>query len=126
MAFANEQFETATDDPAPDLDYIWLWFCGLSGWREQGFGVGPLSHQEILAWCQLYRHRITPAEVDVLDRLDTAMRKHHNKKNNNGKDESISLADGLRAMAEQRDATKRAASLEARMKAEQAFKKKGS
>lgn len=54
----------------------------LSGWREQGFGVGPISHQEIVAWAWLYRVRPSPAEVTVLRDLDIALRDYHNKKNN--------------------------------------------
>lgn len=36
--------------------------------------MGPISHQEMLAWAQLMRVDITPSEVDALRRIDTEYR----------------------------------------------------
>jgi hypothetical protein len=55
------------------LDYVWGWFCELSGARtSNGFGLNPISFTEILAWAQLAGVAPTPWEVRLLKRLDAA------------------------------------------------------
>jgi hypothetical protein len=80
----------------PKLYYIWCWWEELSGWREQGMGIGPISHREILAWSTLYQIPVTPSEVAALKIIDTMFRNHEAEKMEaNRKDnQSISRAVG--------------------------------
>lgn len=53
--------------------YLWGWFLDLSAARgRSGFGLGPISYQDIAAWAWL--HGIAPSsfELGVLRRLDLA------------------------------------------------------
>jgi len=70
-----------TGQDPPCFVYLWHWFNELTDWREQGFGVGPVSHQEIIAWATLNRFKPQPCEVSVLRALDRVFRKYHNDKN---------------------------------------------
>lgn len=63
----------------PELEYIWEWFAKLSGKRQNGMGVNPISSTEILAWQQRQRIRFDPFEESVIDRLDATFLKHQNK-----------------------------------------------
>lgn len=74
------------------LDYLWRWFTMLNGCREVGFGIGPISHQEILAWGMLYRFRPSPAEVTVLRAIDSEFCEHHNKKAGSAGDRKVELS----------------------------------
>jgi hypothetical protein len=87
IAWARGQFAAPTQEDAPVLDYLWRWFSLLHGYREVGFGMGPISHREILAWAQLYRIRPEPAEMAVLRDLDGAFLEHHARKGGAGESE---------------------------------------
>ena len=73
------------NDVEPRLFYIWRWWQAMSGWREQGMGLGPISHQEILAWSVLYRIEVGPSEVETFKRIDTAYRVHEQEKTDNAR-----------------------------------------
>lgn len=83
------------EDILPRLFYIHRWWQTMSGFREQGMGVGPITHCEILAFMTLYQVEISPAEIDTLQRIDTAFRIHEQEKN-----------DTKRAIAEEERGTK--------------------
>ena len=68
------------EEVQPRLFYIWDWWHGMSPWREQGMGLGPITHQEILAWSLLYRIEVSPSEVEALKRIDLAYRVHEQEK----------------------------------------------
>jgi hypothetical protein len=83
-----------TDDEGyevePRLLYIWRWWQSMSGWREQGMGIGPISHREILAWATLYRIDVSPSEVETFKQIDLAYRLYEQDK-----------AEGERSISEQ-------------------------
>ncbi|HEX5126487.1 MAG TPA: hypothetical protein VFW00_07080 [Rhodocyclaceae bacterium] len=62
-----------------ELAHIWEWFTKLSGKRQNGMAVNPISSSEILAWQQRQRIRFDPFEESVIDRLDATFLKHQNK-----------------------------------------------
>lgn len=76
----------------PKLYYIWCWWEELSGWREQGFGIGPISHQEILAWSTLYQIPVTPSEVAALKTIDLVFRGYEADKSENQRKENQSIS----------------------------------
>lgn len=87
----------------PDLIYIWNWFTSLNDWREQGWGIGPLSHQEIESWARLMRLEIFPSEVDAMRRLDRAMREFNYKKDH---PDPAPISEQLQAVKQMRDELK--------------------
>jgi len=61
------------DDLPVEVQHLWGWFCDLSGARSgNGYGGNPISHIEIEAWSRLSGIRLTPWEVAVLRRADSA------------------------------------------------------
>ena len=85
VEWARAEFrgENADDSEPPEqIGYLWYWFNDLTDWRDNAFGVGALSHQEIEAWARLFRIEISPFEVDALRRLDREFRSFQHEKNN--------------------------------------------
>lgn len=65
----------------PQLKYIWEWFNELCrGRTSNGFGMNPLSHVEIDAWCRLKRIELESWELDALRVIDTSYLIAHSKK----------------------------------------------
>lgn len=58
----------------PYGEHVWRWFWQIERARRQGNGLEPLSHQELLAWMQLYGEQLRPWEVDALFHLDAVRR----------------------------------------------------
>jgi hypothetical protein len=86
------------DEPEePELAYLWRWFCSLNDWREQGWGMGPLSHVEMDAWARLMRIDILPIEVEALRRLDRVAREHHQQKD---QPQQVPISEQLKALSE--------------------------
>lgn len=56
---------------------IWSAFVDLSGSRPSGMGVSAIPPSEILAWCSLYRVRLTPWEIETLQAMDRATISKH-------------------------------------------------
>ena len=55
------------------LDYLWRWFCELSGGRGYAeFGPLPLTYSEIKAWSELTKTDTAAWEVETLKALDRA------------------------------------------------------
>lgn len=55
------------------LNYLWQWFCSLSGGR--GYtenGPMPLSFSEIQAWAHLTKTDLSAWEVSALKQIDQA------------------------------------------------------
>lgn len=58
----------------PGTDYLWEWFLRLSSTRSSGFGVAAISEHELRSFF-LNRNLVpTRWELDVLIRMDKAMR----------------------------------------------------
>ena len=54
------------------LSHLWSAFLSLSSGRSSGFnGPQGLSFSEIKAWSELTATPVTPADVDVIKKLDT-------------------------------------------------------
>lgn len=54
------------------LDYLWMWFCELSGCRQYSeIGALPLTYQEIQAWATLTKTEPAAWEIEVIKKLDT-------------------------------------------------------
>src|SRR5690606_7242751 len=58
--------------PLPDgLGYLWRMFRRLSARRGgNGFGVNPIRHSDIEAFCRLTRMQLDPWEVEAIEDLD--------------------------------------------------------
>jgi len=71
--------------------------------------VGPLSHQEILAWSTLRAVNISPSEVDALRQVDRAFRNYHADKTKPAEPlpPSRALADAAAVAQAERKAHKR-------------------
>ena len=55
-----------------ELSHLWSAYLSLSSGRASGFnGPQGLSFSEIKAWSELTATPITPADVDVIKKLDT-------------------------------------------------------
>ena len=55
----------------PDAEHIWQWFLDLNSARgSNGFGVNPISYQDIAAWSSLTGTIVRPSEVAALKALD--------------------------------------------------------
>ena len=53
------------------LQYIWGWFCDLSGGRGYSeTGPGPLTYTEIKAWSELTKQKPEAWEIKTLKRID--------------------------------------------------------
>ena len=53
------------------LQYIWSWFCDLSGGRGYSeAGPGPLTYAEIRAWAELTKQDPEAWEIQTLKRID--------------------------------------------------------
>ena len=53
------------------LQYIWSWFCDLSGGRGYSeSGPGPLTYTEIKAWSELTRQEPEAWEIKTLKKID--------------------------------------------------------
>jgi hypothetical protein len=107
--------------PASRLDYIWQWFCKLTGWRQVAMSVGPISHVEIATWAKLMRFRISPAEVECIRNLDLEFRAYLHEKNN-PEQKRLPISHQLQAIVDQRDGQRLIA--ERKAKAAQAAKAK--
>lgn len=107
MLWRDGQAEEPAD---PELLYVWRWFQSLTGWREQGWGFGPLSHCEIEAWTRLMRIEIFPSEVEALRQVDMTVRLYEQQKS---EPEKQSIGDQLRDI---RDAHERRKAEEAERK----------
>lgn len=60
---------------APELpegvSYIWQWFHAIARRRtSSGFGPNPITHQDIVAYAQLYRVDIDPWEAELICSID--------------------------------------------------------
>jgi hypothetical protein len=64
----------------PLFEHIWRWFLRLTARRGGGYGLAPLSFQEIAAWSGLTRLEPTPWEVEQLEKLDDLYLKISNEK----------------------------------------------
>lgn len=67
----GEEIEGLDDDEPPeDTEYLWQWFCRLSGRRQSGMGPAPISWPQMEAFfrCQ----SVTPDdwEMRALELLD--------------------------------------------------------
>lgn len=50
----GEEIEGLDDDEPPeDTEYLWQWFCRLSGRRQSGMGPAPLAWPQIDAFFRL-------------------------------------------------------------------------
>lgn len=75
-----EQVETSTGRRPDALDGpekpalaepVWAHFVAMHNRRENGMaGPQPLSYESILAWCNLYRIRLSFWELEVIEALD--------------------------------------------------------
>lgn len=64
--------EDDTPDIPEDGERLWLWFGELSAARgSSGFGMLPLSWQDIAAWSQITGSQPTPYEALTLRAMDT-------------------------------------------------------
>lgn len=55
-----------------ELSHLWFAFLSLHSGRTSGFsGPQGLSFSEIKAWSELTATPVTPADVDVIKKLDT-------------------------------------------------------
>jgi hypothetical protein len=66
----------------PDaLVYLWNWFCELDAARGgSGFGINPLSYNEIKAWATLMGVQPAPWEVAAIKRIDSVRIRVANEK----------------------------------------------
>ena len=72
--------------------YVWKWYCELSGSRSCGMGANPLAFGEIEAWMRLTGARPSPIDIRLIKSLDALWLSIQSEK----KDESevLRLADG--------------------------------
>lgn len=60
-------------DPPPSLiAYLWNWFLDLNIARTAGMEPNPITYQDFSAWSDVTGIRLSPWEVRVLKRLDSA------------------------------------------------------
>lgn len=62
-----------------ELHYLLEHFGAMSGKRQNGMSIGPLSSAEILAWQQRRKVRFDPFEESIIDRLDVLFLQHRSK-----------------------------------------------
>lgn len=86
----------AQDLPLPEaLAHVMDWFQELSSARgSTGFGMAPLSYQEIEAWARLRDVRPTPFEVQALKDVDMIYLASIVEKRDEGKAEARGAGDG--------------------------------
>ncbi len=66
-------------DMPQSLAYLWVWFIKLHNSRSIGMVINPISFQEILAFCQLYKVIMLEWEVDLICELDRVAMKELQK-----------------------------------------------
>jgi hypothetical protein len=49
---------------------LWDWFITLNNTRQVGFGASPITEQEIQAFCNNRRLRMSLFEIDAIHALD--------------------------------------------------------
>lgn len=65
--------ELEGSDEAPEMtDDWWLWWCELSGGRQQGFGASPLTWSDIVSWMRLTARRLTALDIAAIRAIDAA------------------------------------------------------
>lgn len=56
------------------MEHVWAAFCAVAATRpNNGFGLLPISYAEIAAWDALTGALLTPWEVSLVRRIDTAV-----------------------------------------------------
>jgi hypothetical protein len=66
-----EQLEPV--DIIPETQYLWGYFCSLSGRRKYGEGGPfPIEYPEIESWARMRKIELTGWELDIIESLDRA------------------------------------------------------
>lgn len=77
-------------DLGPDLppEGAWIWgaFCELDLTRQNGFGPGPITHVEMLAYATLHGFEWDPPELGAIRALDREFLIHHAEKSKQTKE----------------------------------------
>ncbi len=61
------------DVPLPEAGvHVWYWFHELSSTRQNGMGINPITHAEIMAWAWLTGIKPLPWEVKAIKDIDSA------------------------------------------------------
>lgn len=57
-----------------EFEHIWIWFLELSGTRQNGMGVNPITYQEIHAWSVVNElvGTISQFEIRAIKAIDRA------------------------------------------------------
>jgi hypothetical protein len=82
LVWEDEDGQPEDEPEPPILNYLWRWFCALTDWREQGWGMGPLRHTEMEAWARLMGISIYPSEAEGMRQIDRLLRQHQYEKDN--------------------------------------------
>ena len=53
-----------------EFSKIWEDFLALSGTRQSGFGIGPITYTEIASYSKLMGYTLEPWEVQVIKVFD--------------------------------------------------------
>jgi len=75
------------------LEHVWNGFCAVAGTRgNNGFGLNPITFCEIAAWDALTGARLTPWEVELIKRVDSAVLPILNTKDSDREQEPDTVA----------------------------------
>lgn len=80
MAIVRKSKRQALDlgpDLPPEAAWIWAAYCELDLTRQNGMGVGPITHLEMLAYASLHGFSWDPPEVAIIRALDREFLIHH-------------------------------------------------
>lgn len=85
--FASQVITEKTFEEAPEeencpweVEYLWDWYCKLSGRRQSGMAANPLLVTEIRSWAEGMRKNMQPFELDALIQIDDAFISYLNTK----------------------------------------------
>jgi hypothetical protein len=80
QVITDQTFSDAPEEvPCPwELMHVWEWFIELDATRQNGMGIGPITHTELRNWSANLQVHPLPFEVRAIMAIDRAFLIHSN------------------------------------------------